>query len=287
MAIADDMSGAAAIAITVLAVSGAVPTQADYARLVAFGKAQYSAYEAAGVANPALGPFEALGRSFAADPLLKVTFASINGKGSVSEFIDAAYTRVFGSVPNAAAKAALTEQVTYFDALYRSVGIATADAALQAKGAVFGQIIGYAFTDPVAGARSGLDDVVNALVAKAAAGNFADFGRQLPAFSATSAQASTSGAAPTSAVEDSSLNAALQEVFVADAGSSGSPITGFSAGSIGADLPGSGGADATVSPSGGLFVDVNGNGQNDPVGDLLIQLVGTQGIPGTADLIFA
>jgi hypothetical protein len=108
------------------------------------------------------------------------------------------------------------------------------------------------------------------------------------------------------------LDKAVKEVFVANAAYHSNQLTGFVVGQdkidlhaihfapnvVLAALAGSGGSDATyymsggkqyaaVMNSGGLFVDVNGNGQNDPVGGLFIQLVGTQGNPGTADLLFA
>lgn len=309
MALADDMSGAAAIAVTVLAVSGAVPSQTDYARLVAFGKEQFNSYASMGVANPSLGPFEALGRSYAADSVLKTTFASINGKGPVSDFIDSAYQKVFGKLPAAAAKAALTSQVSYFEGLYRGAGITAADALLQAKGAVFGQIIGYAFTDATAGSKSGLDDVVNAIVAKANAGDFSGLGGQLPPYKATND--GTVVIVPKGTLDTFTLDTAIKEIFVANPSFYGNGLEKFVVGQDKIDLKAfafgpnvtlaalskSGGSDATfytsegkqyaaVINSGGLFVDVNGNGRNDPVGDYFLQLVGTQGNPGTSDLIF-
>lgn len=175
MALAEDMAGAAAIAVTALAVAGGLPRGANYERLVSFGKAQFDSYDSMGVGNPSLGPFEALGRSFAADSVLKTTFASINGRGTAEAFVDKAYVKVFGAHPTEAAKAALVAQVSYFEGLYLGAGIGAADANLQAKGAVFGQIIGYAFADSTGAALSGLDDVVWPLVAQGNAGNFSEF----------------------------------------------------------------------------------------------------------------
>ena len=309
MALADDMAGAAAVAVTVLAVSGAIPDQSDYARLVQFGKSQFGSYASMGVSNPSLGPFEALGRAYASDPLLKVTFGSINAKASVSEFIDAAYQKVFGMLPSAAAKASLASQVTYFEDLYRGAGIGSTDAFLQARGAVFGQIIGYAFTDPAAGAKTGLDEVVNSIVFKANAGDFSGLRGQLPSYKST-----TDGPTvlvPKTALDTFSLDTTKKEVFAANASFYGNGLEKFVVGQDKIDLhtfafgpnvtlaalSKSGGSDATfymadgkqyaaVINSGGLFVDVNGNGKNDAVGDYLLQLVGTQGNPGTADLIF-
>lgn len=309
MALADDVAGAAAVAVTVLAVSGAIPSQSDYVRLIDFGKSQFNSYASMGVGNPSLGPFEALGRAYATDPVLKVTFGSINAKGSVSEFVDSAYQKVFGTLPSAAAKASLASQVTYFEDLYRGAGIGSTDAFLQARGAVFGQIIGYAFTDPAAGARTGLDEVVTSIVSRANAGDYSGLRGQLPPYK--SASDGTIVLAPKTALDTFSLDTTKKEVFVANSSFYGNGLEKFVVGQDKIDLhtfafspnvtlaalSKSGGSDATfylsegkqyaaVINSGGLFVDVNGNGKNDPVGDYFLQLVGTQGNPGTGDLIF-
>lgn len=313
MALIDDMSKAAAIAVSDIA-GGNTPGSKDYARLVQFGEDQFRSYQKQGVAIPSLGPFEALGKAFAADALNK-TFFSAKFGGTVSSFIDKAYVEVFGTAPSAAAKASLTDQVAYFDALYRGAGINPSDAGLQAKGAVLGQIIGYAFADPASALKTGLDDVVKAMIAKGDAGNFADFGIPLPNYNPPGGGGGGGNAVvivPKSAIEDFELNKAVAEIFVANPNFYGNQLNKFVVGQDKIDLRAiafgagvvldalttmgqnregffiSGGKQyAAVINSGGLYVDVNGNGNHDVVGDLFIQLVGTDGNPTGRELIFA
>lgn len=171
---------AAKAAIATAAVfTGLTPSQARFDELVSFGETQYRAYAETGVANPSLGPFEAFGKAYAADVATKSIFASRFGSLGEQAFLDLAYETVFAVKPEAAASAALSAQIAYFGKLYRDVGISGADAALQARGAVLGQIVGYAFTDPVAGARSSLDETVGLVAVAGTSGDYHAFGHPL------------------------------------------------------------------------------------------------------------
>ena len=143
-------------------IEGAVPTSARIDSLTAFAKAQNDYYtNTLKSANANIGAYEALGKAFAADASTSAAFAARYGALSATDFVTAAYAQVFdkaGSVPSAAALNNLVSQVAYFTDLYTNAGIPAADAALQAKGAVLGQIIGYAFTDATRAADSSLQD---------------------------------------------------------------------------------------------------------------------------------
>jgi hypothetical protein len=310
MALADDMAGAAAISLNVLAAGGTTPTQSAYASLVAFGKAQFASYQSMGVGNPSLGPFEALGRAFASDSLTKPFFATKYDKATVSDFVDTAYSGVFGTAPASDAKAALTAQHVYFENLYRGVGIPTGEAALLAKGAVLGQIVGYAFADTASAAKSGLDNVVNPIVAKANAGDFSDLGKPLPPY-LTGNEGAVVIVQNEVRLTSWPLDPNIKEIFVADPDYMGTSLRDFVAGQDKIDLSmiafapnvvlaalpyraGVGDAAyylsdgkqyAAVIDADALYVDLNGNGKND-TGDFVIGLVGTEGRPGTGDLIF-
>jgi len=306
MAVIDDVSKAAAVAGTALFM-GSTPTQARYAALTDFAKLQFTAYANMGVGTPSLGPFEALGKAFAADPTTKGTFATYFGGGSTDYFVKSAYDYVYDSGPSPAAASSLASQVNYFTALYTSAGIPAADAALQARGAVLGQIIGYAFTDPTAAARTTLDDAVRGLVSAADRGDFSGFGK---AFAGFPLPVPVTFVVPNSPIQDFTFKANVAEVFVANPTYYGNQITGFIVGQDKIDLSGfsfapkaypealtQGGADgrffiangvqfAAVINSGMLFLDVDGNGDFAGAIDVSIQLIGTQGNPTSADLIF-
>jgi hypothetical protein len=140
-------------------IEGVVPTSARIDSLTAFAKTQFDYYtNTLKSANAQLGAYEALGKAFAADPTTTATFAARYGALSATDFVTTAYASIFNNspVPSAGALANLVSQVAYFTDLYTKAGIPAAAAALQAKGAVLGQIIGYASTgaDAVGG---GLD----------------------------------------------------------------------------------------------------------------------------------
>jgi hypothetical protein len=132
-------------------VQGTVPSSEKVDSLTAFAKLQADYYaNTLQSAHSELGAYEALGKAYAADAETSAAFAAKYGALSATNFVNFAYGEVFnGAIPSAAALANLVGQIDYFTKLYTDAGIPAADAALQAKGAVLGQIIGYAFTlDP-------------------------------------------------------------------------------------------------------------------------------------------
>jgi hypothetical protein len=133
-------------------ITGSTPTSAQVTALTEFAKTQNDYYtNVLKSDNAQLGAYEALGKAFAADPTTSADFAARYGVLSTADFVSLAYSQVFdGTPPSAGAAANLTAQVTYFTDLYVAAGIPAAQASLQAKGAVLGQIIGYAAfnTDP-------------------------------------------------------------------------------------------------------------------------------------------
>jgi hypothetical protein len=130
-------------------IEGVVPTSARIDSLTAFAKTQFDYYtNTLKSANAQLGAYEALGKAFAADATTSASFAARYGALSATDFVSSAYASIFNNspVPSAGALANLVAQVAYFTDLYTKAGIPAADASLQAKGAVLGQIIGYAST---------------------------------------------------------------------------------------------------------------------------------------------
>lgn len=140
-------------------VTGTVPTSAKLDELTAFAKTQNDYYtNVLKSSNAQLGAYEALGRAYASDATTTAAFSARFGALSTADFVTAAYSTAFNTAPSAGAAANLIGQVNYFTSLYTAAGIPAAQASLQAKGAVFGQIVGYAATAPAAGGTSTLDD---------------------------------------------------------------------------------------------------------------------------------
>jgi hypothetical protein len=119
---------------------GQIPSQTHLGDLAKFSAAQFEAYTRQGVADPALGPFEALGLGFSDT----VTFTGKYGALSDADFLGKAYSDVFGRAPTADQAKHFAAQIQYFETLYASVGQTTAQADLHAKGAILGQMLGYA-----------------------------------------------------------------------------------------------------------------------------------------------
>jgi hypothetical protein len=133
---------------TTLIFTGQAPAAQRMADLTLFADSQYRAYAAAGVMNPTLGPFEAFGKAYASDPTTRGMFASEYGSLSEDAFLDKGYAAVFGVAPSADARQALSGQIAYFRDLYVGAGIEPGAAALEARGAVLGQIIGHGYVTP-------------------------------------------------------------------------------------------------------------------------------------------
>ena len=166
----------AAVAIASF-VTGVTPTTAKLDSLKVEADAQVASYTKLGVGNPALGAYEAFGRSFATDTETTAAFNTKYGALSTADFIGVVYAQVYGTQPSAGAAANLTAQINYFTNLYTANGVA--NAALAAKGAVLGQIVGYAFTS-TASANSNLDNQVQSVLTSAAKGDATVYAKALP-----------------------------------------------------------------------------------------------------------
>jgi hypothetical protein len=167
----------AAVAISAF-VTGLAPTSAKLDALKVEADKQVASYTALGVANPELGAFEAFGRSFATDTTTTAAFTAKYGALSTADFIGVVYGSVYGATPSAAALANLTGQIEYFTKLYTDNAVP--NAAIAAKGAVLGQIVGYAFTSDAAN-NSNFDNQVATLLSSVAKGDVAGYGKALPA----------------------------------------------------------------------------------------------------------
>jgi S-layer protein len=152
----------AAVAISAF-VTGKTPTSDKLDALKIEADKQVESYAKMGVANPALGAYEAFGKGFAETAEFKAKYSAL----STTDFINSVYSEVFGNVPSAGAAANLAGQVAYFTELYTAAGLE--NAADLAKGAVLGQIVGYAFvTDAKADAQ--IDNQVAKVLTDAANG---------------------------------------------------------------------------------------------------------------------
>lgn len=126
------------------AVLGTIPTSDKMDSLTTFARGQYDYYaNTLKSAFASIGPYEALGRGFSSTAEFKNAFAG----GADTTFIESAYSQIFDRQPTAAQKTAFGSQVDYFEALYVRAGLSTSQASLEARGAVYGQMVGYAAVD--------------------------------------------------------------------------------------------------------------------------------------------
>lgn len=130
---------------------GAVPDSIRLTSLADFAETQFTAYQQAGVANPGLGPYEAIGAALGNTAGF---IALIVGK-SVDQLTDAFYRQAFGRAPTTAQLAHFASQYTYFYNLYVGAGVAPATADARAKGAYLGQLLGYAGQESASPAAGG------------------------------------------------------------------------------------------------------------------------------------
>lgn len=122
---------------------GLLPNAEKLASLADFAKIQFDAYKAAGVARAEIGPYEALGRGFADT----VQFKTKYGTQNTGDFVTSAYKEVFERAATGAQVDHFKGQVSYFESLYKTAGMATVVASLLAKGAILGQMLGFAALD--------------------------------------------------------------------------------------------------------------------------------------------
>ena len=121
-------------------VAGAIPQSGQVTALGAFCQSQLDYYASLGVANPELGPYEALGLGFSET----AEFIAKYGGGTDTSLIASVYLKAFERAATGAQVAHFQHQLDYFEALYQGVGIEEAIAAIRARGAVVGQILGLA-----------------------------------------------------------------------------------------------------------------------------------------------
>lgn len=119
---------------------GANPSEQHLSDLITFSSVQLEFYTKMGVLNPALGPYEALGLGLSETQ----AFQSRYGALSDTDFLSSAYADVFGNAPGSAQAVHFADQIAYFENLYVGAGQTEAQADLHAKGAVLGQMVGFA-----------------------------------------------------------------------------------------------------------------------------------------------
>lgn len=119
---------------------GAIPTSARLDSLTAFSAEQFQSYQRLGVQDARLGPYEALGRAFAETSGFKAKYAS----GDDATYVNVAYLSIFKTNATSAQVTHFLEQDAYLEKLYLTAGLSAADSALAARGAVVGQMIGFA-----------------------------------------------------------------------------------------------------------------------------------------------
>lgn len=122
---------------------GATPSEQHLSELIAFGNLQLDFYTKMGVANPELGPFEAVGLGFSETQAFKSQYGSL----ADGDFIFRAYSDVFGRMPSTVQNQHFADQIEYFELIYANAGKSHELADLHAKGAVLGQMIGAALLD--------------------------------------------------------------------------------------------------------------------------------------------
>ena len=119
---------------------GSQPTKEHLAELTQFSAQQFSAYTKAGVLDPAIGPYEAIGLGLSNT----IAFQAKYGQPSDADFLSTAYQDVFGRAPTADQTKHFNDQIMFFEKLYAGVGQNAAQADLHARGAILGQMMGIA-----------------------------------------------------------------------------------------------------------------------------------------------
>ena len=119
---------------------GSAPSQSHLNDLAKFSAAQLEAYTKAGVLDPKIGPYEALGLGFSDT----ITFGNKYGSLSDSDFLSKAYQDVFGRAPTTEQSKHFADQILSFENLYAGAGQSAKLADIHAKGAVLGQMLGFA-----------------------------------------------------------------------------------------------------------------------------------------------
>lgn len=138
--------GIAAVVVSSF-VNGKTPANAEkLTSLSDFAELQFAAYTNMGVADPDVGPYEALGRGFSTTTEFKAKYDALGEDA----FIKKVYTDVLGRAATTEQVAHFQAQVDYFQSIYGKAGVSTTDGTLFAKGAVMGQILSIAVLDEAA-----------------------------------------------------------------------------------------------------------------------------------------
>jgi hypothetical protein len=119
-------------------VTGLTPNSVQLDGLADFAQKQWNAYSSWGVIDPDIGPYEALGVAYSDT----AQFIAKYGTAQDTAFLAGAFQEVFDRP--AINLSGFQSQLDFFEALYMSVGIAPGVAALHARGAVVGQMLGIA-----------------------------------------------------------------------------------------------------------------------------------------------
>ncbi len=137
--------------------TGKIPTEAKFNELVPAVGAQEKSYGDIGVSYPQLAGYEALGKGFAVDfpAVVKMSVGS-------SAFFTEAYQTHLGRAATDLQVQHFVDQETYFRDLYTAdtANFTPESAALQARGAAFGQLLGQAAMEPQTVLGKGLSGFV-------------------------------------------------------------------------------------------------------------------------------
>lgn len=166
-----------------LLINGRAPTQLEFTGQTQFAKSQYDYYaNVLHVANPAIGPYEALGVALSDTGAYQARYHF--AAESNASFVARAYQDVFLRAPSPLQQTAFSAQIDYFNNLYKGAGIAAATALLHARGAALGQMVGYVMTDPAESFLPGhtLDDKVASFLLGVGNGT-APYGQKMPMMS--------------------------------------------------------------------------------------------------------
>ena len=172
-------------AIAILAfVDGVTPTSAKITELATtFEVNQLNYYtNTLKSANANLGPYEATGRAVAQTDANFATKYGTTAFAADADFVSSTYIKIFGQAASSGALANLNSQVSFFEALYTANGLSVAQAQLEARGSVLGQMVGYSFigTDAISQAAV-LDEQTALFERQIANNNTTGYGQPLPA----------------------------------------------------------------------------------------------------------
>jgi hypothetical protein len=140
---------------------GRTPSSAQLDSLAGYVSSQINSTGYQSTANPRLGGYEAMGLGLSGTP----EFAAKFGGGTEAAMVSAEYQHLFGRAASAAQVDHFVSQIDYFEGLYVGAGISEADAAIKARGAVIGQMLGHA-----AGEKADIHDAAAAWLGKLADG---------------------------------------------------------------------------------------------------------------------